>query len=188
MFEVIRAKVSRAVVLGLMFTLSPVAQATASGPSISGFTSYERSASVNGVSASLSVNVFPDGRAALGVTFASTSASTYPVGCLNAYKDLRYELRDPSGQVVPANPGALAHPPIDAPAVSMHAVSRKYRQGAENCYAAVPHINDRGADLQALYPHLRRGTYTLYVTFAPRGMNGATAVMAPVPINVPADF
>jgi hypothetical protein len=188
MLDVMLRRPLIAVSTGLTLLLSPIAQATTSGPSVTGFTVNKRNASIDGVSASLSVNVFPDGRAAVGVTFANTSASRYPVGCLNAYKDLRYELRDPGGQVVPENSATLSHPPIDFPGVRIHVISQNYRHGAVDCHAVPTRLNDRGANLQALYPHLRRGTYTLRVMFAPTEMNGASAAMDPVPINVPADF
>jgi hypothetical protein len=174
------------VAVGILVAFLGAAQAN--DARVTGFAPYERTGTINGVSASIYVAVFPGGRSALSVEFTRTSNSPYPVGCLTAYHDLQYELRDEEGQLISVNSSALERPPSEAPHHMEHTISSNYVRGPVDCHTLATHKSERRADLQALYPHLRRGSYTLRITFAPREMTGASSVLNLIPIHVLADF
>ena len=85
---------------------------------------------VDGETASISAFVHSGGEGRVGVKFARTVGSTYPVACLSAYKDLSYELRDEAGRLIAEIAKTLAHLPEDLPGLRMHVTGKTYRHGA----------------------------------------------------------
>jgi hypothetical protein len=108
-------------------------------------------------------------------------SSTYPVGCLSAYRDLHYELRDADNQIIPVNQQTLKNPPYEGPGEFMHVVKGSH---GHNCAANAPAgVWPEFAQLSALYPNLPPGKYTLRISFAPRGWE-QHADFTPVPITI----
>jgi hypothetical protein len=106
--------------------------------------------------------------------------STYPVGCLSAYRDLRYELRGIDNRIIPVNQQTLEHPPYDGPRTLTHVI--KVGKGHPCADNAPQGSWPVAAVFSALYPNLRSGQYTLHITLAPRNMM-RHADFAPVPIT-----
>ena len=112
--------------------------------------------------------------------FRASRGSTVHIACLSSHRDLRYELRDSSGKVVPINEQAL-------------------KPYGESTWAGPVYVKGKGKDvpcadqewqqtklvtiLAPLYPDLAPGTYTLQITFAPRG-HTHQARFAPIRITV----
>jgi hypothetical protein len=108
-------------------------------------------------------------------------SSTYPAGCLSAYRDLHYELRDPDNQIIPVNQQTLKNPPYEGPRDFEHVVKGSH---GHSCAANAPQgVWPEFARLSALYPNLPPGKYTLHISFAPRGW-AQHADFAPVPITI----
>lgn len=108
------------------------------------------------------------------------SSSTYPTGCLSAYRDFRYELRSASGQIIAVDPEILKHPPYDGPKI----VSGKAGNRGYGCEGnAIEGVWQTTSRLSPLYPNLPPGNYTLRVTLAPRDMT-QHADFVPVPISI----
>jgi hypothetical protein len=117
---------------------------------------------VQGINAT--TKVFPSGAdLEIQTTFES---AVYPVGCLSAYRDLRYELKDSANRVIPLNSHTLQNPPYDGPRMLEPVVANaKPRDCSYNAPAGKWYTE---AFLSALYPNLQPGRYTLSITFAPR--------------------
>jgi hypothetical protein len=112
--------------------------------------------------------------------FATPPHSAYPVACLNAYQDVRYELKDESGSIVPVNQATLANPPYDMGYLPNHG-------NPYDCKSFGRLYGNRWdvfASLEALYPSLRPGTYQLIITLNPRG-SPQTKSLPPVQITMP---
>lgn len=126
----------------------------------------DQSVTVDDISAN--VQVFPSccNDYAINVQFTSTS---HGVNCLSAYLDLHYELRDSANHIVPIDSETLRHPPYELRAVS-HVTKADAHKPATPCTPAPYTVWNGGAYLAKLYPHLTPGKYTLYLSFAPRGM------------------
>lgn len=114
---------------------------------------------------------------------AEFQSSTYPVGCLSAYRDLRYELRASDGRLIPVNQQTLQHPPYEGPQTVNHVIANPSRPAAGCAANAVNGIWRPHALFPALYPNLPPGNYTLHIAFAPHG-SGQHADFAPVPITI----
>ena len=108
-------------------------------------------------------------------------SSTYPVGCLSAYRDVHYELRTADKQLVPVDPQTLQHPPYEGPGVLNHVVAgSKGHPCADNAPSGEwPEFST----LSALYPNLPPGKYTLHITLTPRDV-AQHADFAPVAITI----
>jgi hypothetical protein len=113
--------------------------------------------------------------------YAEFESSTYPVGCLSAYRDLRYELRFSDGRLIPADRQTLEHPPSEGPEVLNHVVAGSH--GYACARNAVNGVWRPRAQFSALYPNLPPGKYTLRISFAPRGWE-QHADFTPVPITI----
>lgn len=114
----------------------------------------------------------------VGIRFMFTTPrnSTYPVGCLNAYKDVKYTLTDKSGRVIPPDAKTLEYPPNDL--LFLGYMGRPY-----DC-KTVGHKWAVYAKLGALYPNLPPGAYRLSMTVAPRGL-AETIVLHPIELRIP---
>lgn len=81
------------------------------------------------------VSVIPAGPDyAIEVHFESSS---YPVGCLSAYRDLHYELRDSNGRIIPVDPQTLAYPPYERQVVE-HATTSMAGKPPRPCAQNAP--------------------------------------------------
>jgi hypothetical protein len=152
--------------------------------SLSGFGSatelFRQELVVGGVTATVSVKPYPfvQNDFLIEVEFKS---SKYPVGCLSAYRDLRYELRDSDGRLVPVSQQALKHPPYEGSQLVMHpVVGGPPRNCATNTNNGIWRAH---SVFSALYPSLPLGKYTLRISFTPRE-TGQHADFAPVPISI----
>ncbi len=126
------------------------------------------------------IQVAPIGRNDFEIDVVFRS-STYPVGCLSAYRDLQYELRDTDNRIVPVNQRTLKSPPYEGPGTINHATKGDRHDG---CAAKAPQgVWPEFARFSALYPNLPSGKYTLHITFAPHGTT-QHADFAPIPISV----
>jgi hypothetical protein len=129
------------------------------------------------------VHVSPFGRYDWMVEFKFES-KTYPIGCLSAYRDARYELRDSRNQIIPVDQQTLAHPPYDGPSV-VEPVSVRF--GQPNCSSPSGVWLTR-AKISALYPNLETGAYTLKVSLSPRPAKAPALLpqieFAPVTISI----
>jgi hypothetical protein len=133
---------------------------------------------VGGVATTITVAPAGPNHFEIDVVFRS---STYPVGCLSAYRDLHYELRDADNQIIPVNQQTLRNPPYEGPREFTHVVKGSH---GHDCAANAPAgIWPEFARLSALYPALPSGKYTLNISFAPRGW-AQHADFAPVPITI----
>ena len=130
------------------------------------------------------MNVSPIGRNDWMVEFRFES-KTYPVGCLSAYRDARYELRNSRKQIVPVDQQTLAHPPYDGPSV-VEPVSMRF---SDRTKCSAPNgVWLTRAKISALYPNLAPGAYSLKITLVPRGSVAPAAAthieFAPVTLSV----
>lgn len=105
----------------------------------------------------------------------STPKSTFHITCLSAYRDLRYELRDTGGHIIPINQATIEHPPKHYEGFLNHVNG----QPPPPCTAQVGHRMQTSAAVGEFYPGLPWGTYTLQITVAPRGTTQQAAI-APV--------
>jgi hypothetical protein len=134
---------------------------------------------VGGIAATVSV-INPGNGIVVQAEFQS---STYPVGCLSAYRDLRYDLRAGDGRLISVNQETLQHPPYEGPQTLNHVVSSSSK-GPVGCAAnAVNGTWRPHAQFATLYPNLPPGKYTLRISFVPHG-TGQHADFAPVPIFI----
>ena len=127
------------------------------------------------------------------VTYRFKKGGAGRIRCLSSYLDIHYELRDATGTVVPVDADALKR------FHSIDGATSTYQSG----YAgptkiqwtgtpppACPYFDPLGqkvllnhALLADIYPRLGPGTYTLALTFAPRGVK-ETAAFLPALIHV----
>jgi hypothetical protein len=140
----------------------------------------KQTVTVAGLSATISVedysNLVP-ARLFIVADWKSVGNTKYPIGCLSVYHDLRYELRDSAGRLIPINQDAVQYPVYDGPAVLNHMSTIH----PLTCAQRPPYPGK--AALQALYPYLPGGDYTLQITFAPRGLS-QEAKLSPVRLTV----
>lgn len=134
---------------------------------------------VNGIAATVSVT--PVGRNNFWID-AEFRSSTFPVGCLSAYRDLQYELRSERGRLIPVNPQALNRPQQEQSTV-IHVV--KGSTGHPCSWNAQNGMWNPHALFSILYPGLPAGKYVLRISFAPRG-TGHSADFKTVPISIKA--
>lgn len=131
---------------------------------------------VNDVAVTVTVSSFGLNNITITGHFVS---SKYPVGCLSAYKDLRYELRDINNRIIPVNQQALESPQLEG-----HILEPRFVGAHHSCSAnASKGVWDTTAWLYVLYPNLPPGKYTLNISFAPRGW-AQQADFAPVHITI----
>lgn len=108
--------------------------------------------------------------------------------CMSIYRDIRYVLRDANNRTIPPNQAAMRRPvELEYSMGEGHST----RPGDQVLPSRAPcsiHTGGeagRHLELDELYPHLAPGTYTLYMTFAPRGIS-QHASFKPVHITVDA--
>lgn len=133
------------------------------------------------------VNVIPisrNGAPGLNFTFHSLGSSVYPVGCLSVYEDIRYELLDQTGHLVPIDQDVLRHPPYSGPSVISHAPANMTGR-RPTCDSPIVHEWFGFTSVALLYPHLAPGKYVLQMTFAPRHLV-QQARFSPVQITITA--
>lgn len=112
--------------------------------------------------------------------FVARPSSTYPVACLNAYKDVHYELKNATGHLIPIDQATLTNPPYD---IVLNVGSHFDIDAAHDCKTMSRNHWSVFADLAALYPKLPPGTYQLTITLAPRGLS-ETKGLPPVQIKL----
>lgn len=118
----------------------------------------------------------------LDVLFRVPEGAPIGAGCISPNRDFRYELRDSHGTLVPVNQHALDTPPYGE-STDVWSVNASNQNSP--CTDRSPGVVKRITILAPLYPRLAPGTYTLLITFAPRGQS-QEAAFAPVSINVDA--
>jgi hypothetical protein len=133
---------------------------------------------VSGISATVNVggglNVAHEGYA-VGATFQVAKGSPVKVACLTINKDFKYELTNDRGQVVPFDQNALDGMDITPNDLGIMSDCRVVPNVGQNTFKYLM--------LLPLYPNLASGTYTLHITFAPRGVAGSVE-LPPVQITV----
>jgi hypothetical protein len=163
-----------------MISIIVVACATAMGSTAlaAGILLLHRTVEVDGVSAAVAVyggiDVSREGYA-VGATFQVAKGSPVFVACLTINRDFQYELTNSRGQVIPIDQKALEGMDITPRDVGVIGDCR-----------VVPNVGQKMFKylmLAPLYPNLAPGTYSLHVTFAPRGVSGR-AELPPVQITV----
>jgi hypothetical protein len=110
--------------------------------------------------------------------FSTNDPNKHSVYCASAFRDLHYTLRDASGRTVRGDPDAWRK----------HTELISGGQGSmpgapDPCKTVKAAISERRVLLSDLYPHLAKGTYSLQVVLAPRGI-AASAAMAPIKITL----
>lgn len=143
----------------------------------------KQTATVAGITATIRVVVEYRGMYGVDGVWTQQPASHYAIGCLDAYRSLKYELRDSGGHVVPVNKELLRSG--DVLAVGGHAAAT-YK---ENCAAYPPResgvlLANLRNRLPSLYGNLHPGKYTLQITFAPAGLT-QEATLEPISITIP---
>lgn len=128
--------------------------------------------------ASVTVTVTPEvqyGGYRIAAVFERTQQSAANVACLSPYLDLRYELRNGSGAIIPINAAALERPPF---------VDLSPRFSNMDCRDDVSTRVERSAIIAPpIYPVLPPGDYTLKITFAPRGQPESAALL-PISLHI----
>lgn len=146
-------------------------------PAIASTTIVQR-VNVQGITATTTVSPLGDTDLQIQTTFAS---STYPVGCLSAYRDMRYELRNSANRVVLIDSRTLQHPPYDGPRTLVHVTTNAPRR---DCSHNAPQGSwFTQAYFSALYPNLEPGRYILIITFGPRSAR-QSATLTPITLTV----
>ena len=121
------------------------------------------------ISATVRVDeVVSDGESMLGFSFTSNTSS-YPVRCLSVFRDVQYDLRDNRGHMIPVNPTIFTNPPYSGTKIQSVPYTPNPSATPMRCDAE-RHKAYGQTLLRTLYPHLEAGTYTLNMTFAPRGI------------------
>lgn len=112
-----------------------------------------------------------------------TNATNVRVGCLSAYRDFTYDLRDASGRPVPVNKTGIENPPFGETTqiISSSALPKGYTM--PSCSQSGVNASTRLALLSVIYPHLAPGRYTLHMIFSPRG-SSQTVALQPVVLVV----
>jgi hypothetical protein len=111
--------------------------------------------------------------------FHAPKGSPLEVGCLSVNQDFRYQLRNGVGAIIPVNQQALnVHDltPGQSIPVGVYPCANAHAGGT----------SVKWMPLATFYPNLPPGTYTLQVTFAPRGLS-QEAALPPVTITVDKD-
>jgi len=134
---------------------------------------------VGGIAATVSV-INPGNGITVQAVFQS---SIYPVGCLSVYRDLRYELRASDGRLISVNQDTVQNQPYEGPQTLNHIISSSSRPAVGCAANAVNGVWRAHALFTALYPNLPQGSYTLHISFVPRG-TGQHADFAPVHISI----
>lgn len=134
---------------------------------------------VGGVAATVSIKPYPFVRNDF-IIQAEFKSPTYPVGCLSAYDDLRYELRASDGHIIPVSQQALKHPPQEDHIIMHPVIGGPPRDCALNTNNGVWRVQ---SEFSTLYPNVPRGKYALQIIFAPHGA-AQQATFAPVPISI----
>lgn len=104
------------------------------------------------------------------VTFSTNDRAKENVNCLNAYRDIKFVLRDASGAVIKEDPSAWTRE-----------LDTMTQQDTYPCEHLSWTTKDSRALLDALFPSVPHGKYTLYMTLAPRGRSDS-AVFQPLVI------
>lgn len=143
--------------------------------------STKQTVTVGALSATIEVIPVLPNEYEINAQFHSSAPSTYAAGCLSAYRDLQYTLYDNNGKVVPLDPEVLRNPPFEGKSISGQSAHMLDRP--PSCSQNGTRDGGGYALLSKLYPHLPAGTYSLRVSFAPRGLAQQTAFV-PVPITI----
>jgi hypothetical protein len=149
-----------------------------------------QSVSLPGATAEATVGPAAHGQPGYRVDLVFQFSANSPIDpeCVSIYRDIRYVLRDANHRVMPLNEEAMRRP------VEMeHSIGEGHSPvpGVKVLPSRAPCSNhfgggaSRHVDLLEIYPHLAPGTYTLYMSFAPRGMS-QEAGFKPVRITVDA--
>lgn len=154
----------------IAFTVVALLAATASLPSFGAGDLLHQKLVVDGIAATVSV-IDPGNGIEIQARFES---SWYPVGCLSAYRDLRYELRTSGNRVIPMNEQTWQNPPYEGPDIVNHVISgpapKPPSDCTENAVTAISYGWPHRAVFSALYPNLPPGEYALHISFAPHGI------------------
>jgi hypothetical protein len=106
-----------------------------------------------------------DNKAVAIFTFSTTNWSKENVNCLNAYRDVKYVLRNRSGAIIKSDPNAWTKRP--------DTLTQQYTENP--CEQLGWTTKQSRAFLETLFPRARHGKYMLYMTLAPRGRLNAAA-------------
>jgi hypothetical protein len=122
---------------------------------------------------------YPHSGNSISAVFHAHKDSPVEVFCLSVNRDFHYELRNSAGEIVSVNQQAVNGHDL-TPGGS--APEGTYPCG--NGHAGGTSI--KWMPLALLYPNLPSGTYTLKMTFAPRGLS-QEVVLPPVTVTVDKD-
>jgi hypothetical protein len=139
----------------------------------------QNTVSISFLTATYQLDYLPVGsQPVLLVTFSTNDPEHHSVYCVNAYRDLKYVLRNAAGKVMPVN--------VDAWKTNVDRISGGggYVPGAPNpCSTVKASVHQSRVLMRALYPDVPHGSYTLQVILAPRGGKTAEAAFAPISIR-----
>ena len=158
------------IALGLLASLAlPVA-------SIGQEIASRQTASLAPITADVRVVYTPQDHKALVIAvFTTTDPTKYSVNCLSVYRDVKFTLRDSSGQIMQ----------MDSDAWKSHA-DYSTEQYANTPCERLPQSwtkKDSRAFLQDLYPSVPHGTYSLEMLIAPHGLSHY-ATLAPFEVQL----
>jgi hypothetical protein len=111
----------------------------------------------------------------VGAWFRVANGSRVRVACLTINKDFQYELTNDRGHVIPIDKKVLDEMDITPSNIGVVGDCRVVSNVGQQTFKYLI--------LAPLYPNLAPGTYTLHITFAPRGVSGR-AELPPVQITV----
>jgi hypothetical protein len=109
--------------------------------------------------------------------------------CLSIYRDIRYDLRDGHNRTIAPNEAAMRRPvEMEYSVFEAHSAHPRGQVLPTRAPCSIHTGGEAGRylELDELYPHLVPGMYTLYMTFAPRGIS-QQASFKPVHITVDAE-
>lgn len=133
---------------------------------------FQQTVRVGDLKATVSIyKVMDPNNPLINVTFSTTGKyATYPIACLSIYQDVRYELRDNAGRLIPISQAALARPAPQGRDIANHVVAAASRShvSASGCKDANNTSASQDTFILTLYPDIRTGRYTLWITVAPR--------------------
>jgi len=114
----------------------------------------------------------------ININFSAETRSTYPIGCLSVFQDLRYLLRDRMGRLIPIDEGRL------------HSLRRPYSNFITVNTMVTPPPDcaqwltyTQSITVERLYPNLPDGNYTLELILAPR-LRTSQAAFRPFPFSL----
>gem|GEM_PF-6915226 len=163
-FVIIMTRLLAAMIVTCVTSIGTVAMA--------GTSLLHQTVGVDGVSAEVAVwgglDVSREGYA-VGATFRVAKGSAINVWCLTMNQDFHYKLTNSRGQIVPVDQKALEGMNISPSDLGIVGDCRAMPNEGRNFKVLM---------LLPLYPNLAPGTYTLHITFAPRGVSGRAELPA----------